>query len=66
VTDFSLEDWTPEEQERLLALAVVRDPWWYGPVHVALLHLPFTGNLLDRLFRYQMRRAVALYRRGLR
>ena len=59
-----MSDFTPEAQERLLALVVIPDPWWYLPVVRVLAVLPRTGTLSERLDNWHTARAVSLYRRN--
>lgn len=61
------DEWTPEACERLLALMVVHDPWWYRPLLWILTYVPGlngarTRNLRQRLDRYQEHRAVRIHR----
>lgn len=61
VIEFSGE-WTPEAMEKIRALIVVKDPKWYRPLMWALLHLPGTKELRRDIDRYQLDRAVRIYR----
>jgi hypothetical protein len=56
-------DWTPDAQERLLALVFISDPWWYWLAVRVLAVLPGTGEMSERLDDWHTARAVRLYRK---
>jgi hypothetical protein len=62
----TVDDWTPEQRERLLAAIFVRDPRWTKPVIWLVLTIPGCVSLADRLHNWRMDRAVRLYREGRR
>jgi hypothetical protein len=58
----SARGFTPEQVERLLAVIVIPDPWWYRPLVRLLAVLPATGRLSERLDNWRTARAVRRYR----
>lgn len=61
----SVDEFTPEQTERLAAWVAVRDPFWVRPATRLLLSL-HQADLATWVFHWTSRRAVRLYREGRR